>query len=254
MTEEGPESEAEAPRWRPLSAIERRVVGVLVEKAKTTPSAYPMSLNAIVTGCNQKSNRHPLMELEPDAVEGALERLREMGAVGMVQGYGRVVKYRHYLYEWLGVDKIEMAVMTELLLRGSQTEGELRGRASRMEAIADLQTMRNVLSSLAAKSLILSLTPEGRGHVITHSLYQPGELEKLKAQYAGRATAAYAPDGGGTEPAAMTASEDTGGGLPAELDEVRSEVAQLRSELAALNAAVQALRDELQSLRGELGA
>ncbi len=113
-------------RWRPLESIDRRVVGVLAEKAKTTPDIYPMSLNAIRTGCNQKSNRHPLMELEPEEVEESLDRLREIGAVGLVEGYGRVQKYRHYLYDWLGVDKVELAVMTELLLRGEQTVGELR--------------------------------------------------------------------------------------------------------------------------------
>ena len=69
------------------------------------------------------------MQLEPDEVEESLDRLRELGAVGLVEGYGRVEKYRHYLYEWLGVDKVELAVMTELLLRGDQTVGELRGRA-----------------------------------------------------------------------------------------------------------------------------
>ena len=84
-----------------------------------------MSLNAVATGSNQKSNRDPLMQLEPDDVAESLERLRQLGAVGMVEGYGRVTKYRHYLYEWLGVEKLELSVMTELLLRGAQTEGEL---------------------------------------------------------------------------------------------------------------------------------
>ena len=109
--------ESSAPRWQPLGPIDRRIAGVLVEKAKTTPESYPMSLNAIVNASNQKSNRHPVMQIEPDDAEEALERLRNLGAVGMIQGYGRVAKYRHYMYEWLGVDKVELAVMTELLLR-----------------------------------------------------------------------------------------------------------------------------------------
>ncbi len=173
------------PRWQPLSAIDRRVIGVLAEKAKTTPDGYPMSLNAICTGCNQKSNRDPLMQLEPETVEESLDRLREMGAVGMVEGYGRVTKFRHYLYEWLGVEKVELSVMTELLLRGDQTEGELRGRASRMDNIADLAALRTLLAALAAKNLVVSLTPEGRGHVVTHNLYKPRELENLRAKYTG---------------------------------------------------------------------
>src|SRR3974377_1770081 len=124
MPEEAPtvdQTAPPAPRWRPLSAIDRRVLGVLAEKAKTTPDIYPMSINAIVTGCNQKSNRAPMMNLEADDVQESLDRLREMGALAMVEGYGRVTKYRHYLYEWLGVDKVELSVMTELLLRGRET-------------------------------------------------------------------------------------------------------------------------------------
>ena len=141
--------------------MDRRVLGVLAEKAKTTPDGYPMSLNAICTGCNQKSNRDPVMQLELDDVQESLDRLRQLGAVGMVEGYGRVTKYRHYLYEWLGVEKIELSVMTELLLRGAQTEGELRGRASRMDAIPDLAGLRALLASLKAKKLVIPLDAGG---------------------------------------------------------------------------------------------
>ena len=90
-----------------LSPIERRIVGVLVEKAKTTPEQYPLTVNAVRTGSNQKSNRFPLMQLEAEEVEDALDRLRQRGAVTEVQGSGRVPKFRHQLYEWLGVDKVE---------------------------------------------------------------------------------------------------------------------------------------------------
>ncbi len=89
MTEQSPLEPQSAPpqhRWQPLGAIDRRVAGVLAEKAKTTPDAYPMSLNAVRTGCNQKSNRWPAMELEQDQVEESLDRLRAMGAVGLVEG------------------------------------------------------------------------------------------------------------------------------------------------------------------------
>ena len=108
----------DAPRWQPLEKVERRVVGVLVEKAKTTPDNYPLSLNALVNGCNQKSNRAPQMQLDEEQVSEAIDRLRTIGAVSIIQGDGRVEKYRHLLYEWLGVDKVELAVMAELLLRG----------------------------------------------------------------------------------------------------------------------------------------
>src|SRR4030095_12230049 len=101
-------------------------------KGKTTPDQYPMSLNALVGGCNQKSNRYPQMELEPDQVQLSLDRLRQLGVVAEVQGGGRVPRYRHFAYEWLGVNKFELAVMCELLLRGTQTEGEPRGRRGRL--------------------------------------------------------------------------------------------------------------------------
>jgi uncharacterized protein YceH (UPF0502 family) len=195
------------PKWQPLSALERRVAGVLIEKAKTTPDAYPMSLNAIRTGCNQKSNRYPVMEVEEDAVLAALDRLRAVGAVALVQGSGRVERYRHYLYDWLGVDKVELAVMAELLLRGAQTVGELRGRASRMDTIADLAALRPVLESLKQKGLIVSLSPEGRGHVVTHALYKPAEMEKLRAEYASYSpdAASFHPDDAGNDAAPVTA-------------------------------------------------
>ncbi len=115
------------PHWRPLEAVERRVLGVLIEKAKTTPENYPLSLNALRAGANQKNNRSPLMQLEEAQIEDALEKLRKAGVVSQVQGSGRVDRYRHLAYEWLGVEKVELAVMAELLLRGSQTVGELRG-------------------------------------------------------------------------------------------------------------------------------
>ena len=88
------------PKWRPVPAIERRILGVLVEKAKTVPESYPMTLNGICTGCNQKNNRYPLMQLEPDQLDDPLERLRNYGAVSLVQGSGRTEKFRHYLSEW----------------------------------------------------------------------------------------------------------------------------------------------------------
>ena len=167
-------------RWQPLTAIQRRVAGVLVEKAKTTPDAYPLTLNALTNGCNQKSNRAPHMELSAEDVERTLEELREMGAVAEVQSGGRVPKFRHYLYEWLGVDKVELAVMAELLLRGEQTIGELRGHASRMEPIPDLNALAPDPRLAGAKQLVVTLTPAGRGQVVTHNLYTPERLAELQ--------------------------------------------------------------------------
>ncbi len=151
---ESGQAEEEKPAWQPLSSRQRRVLGVLVEKAKTTPDGYPMSLNAVTTGCNQKSNRSPLMNLSHDDVDAALEELRQMGAVAEVQSGGRVPKYRHYMKDWLGIGGAEIAVVAELLLRGQQTVGELRGRAARMDkSITDLTALRPTLDSLISADI-----------------------------------------------------------------------------------------------------
>ena len=242
------------------------MAGRAVEKAKTTPNAYPLTLNAVVTACNQKSNRFPLMELEADAVQESLDRLRAMGAVGLIQGFGRVEKFRHYMYEWLGVEKVELAVMTELLLRGPQTVGELRARAARMEPIHDLAELEPVVAGLKAKGLVVSLTPEGRGHVVTHALYPPREFERVKAEYHGASAAAIAaaqsdepgaPLAARATPAARVPSPGAGaaggGDLRREVDELRSQLAQVRSDVEALTASLSIMNDEIRRLRNELG-
>lgn len=172
--------ETTQPMWRPLTREQRRVVGALIEKAKTTPDSYPLTVNAIVAACNQKNNRSPLMELDATEVEMALDALRHMGAVTEIQGSGRVAKYRHNMYQWLGVDKVELAVMAELLLRGQQSVGDLRGRAARMEPIADMNELRPILDSLVNKRLLVELTPAGRGQIVTHNLYEDREILKIR--------------------------------------------------------------------------
>jgi uncharacterized protein len=271
----GTQGDSGQRRWQPISAIERRILGVLAEKAKTTPDIYPMSLNAICTGSNQKNNRSPLMQLEPSQVEESLDRIREMGAVGLVEGYGRVQKYRHYLYEWLGVDKVELAVMAELLLRGDQTVGELRVRASRMEPIADLAALQNVLHSLRAKGLVLSLTSEGRGHVVTHALYKPREIEALKAKYAAGGSSVSAEEDpfdstpatsgnlsappmhvrtpAAPAPLASRAEAIDVESIRRELSTLRQQVAQFQEELAEVRDAQTRTADELRSLKDSLG-
>src|SRR3954451_202638 len=181
-TESQPSPSHTSPRWQPLEAIERRVLGVLIEKAKTTPENYPLSLNALRSGCNQKNNRAPLMQLEEPQIEDALDKLRQLGAIAVVQGSSRVDRFRHLAYDWLGVEKVELAVMAELLLRGAQTVGELRGRAARMEPIKDLADLRPTLDSLEKKRLIQYLTPPGRGCVVTHTLYRDREMDKVRRE------------------------------------------------------------------------
>jgi uncharacterized protein YceH (UPF0502 family) len=255
------ETASPAPKWRPLNRTDRRVAGVLIEKAKTTPDQYPMTLNGLVTGCNQKSNRDPQMQLEEDGVMDALDRLKSVGAVSEVQGSGRVPKFRHLLYEWLGVDKVELAVMAELLLRGAQTEGELRGRASRMEPIADLNAMRSIFNALKAKNLVVELTPPGRGQIISHNLYEPDELERLKerlgsvgASYQAEPVAASAPR---PSPAmaqtAAAAPQVDSSGLKEEMRSLRMELAELRRELESLAETVRRQESAVSDLRSSLG-
>jgi len=176
----------EKPRrtWAPLTKIQRRVLGVLIEKSKTTPDVYPMTINGIKTGSNQKSNRSPLMELTEEQVENTLEELRRLGCVIEVHSGGRVPKYKHQAYEWLGVQKLELGVLAELLLRGEQTVGELRARSARMEkGLENLDDLFPVLNDLLDKGLLMELTPKGRGQVVTHNLYPDSERERLQTEF-----------------------------------------------------------------------
>ncbi|MEM8679650.1 MAG: DUF480 domain-containing protein [Planctomycetota bacterium] len=253
-----PDSELQ-PRWQPLSRIQRRVVGVLVEKAKTTPDQYPLSLYALTNGCNQKSNRSPQMNLSADDVEQALESLRSLGAVSEVHGDGRVVRYRHYLKDWLGVDGTELAVMTELLLRGEQTVGELRGRAARMAAgqLGDMQALKPVLQSLIGKQLVVELTPSGRGQVITHALYQPEELQRLKQKSHGGGTTSSSPPPPTTPPAVGNSSGERATGNERGTDSgeaASSELAAIRAELAALTDQVARMTKEIEDIWSNLGS
>src|SRR5207302_2206278 len=166
------------------------LLGVMVEKAKTTPDAYPMSVNALVTGANQKSNRDPILNLSEPDVEDALVRCQKKNLAIKITG-GRVIRWRHSLYEAWHADKVELAVLAELLLRGPQTEGELRTRASRMEPIDDLDALRAVLKPLVERNLVLYLTPEDRrGAVVSHGFHDPRELERLKGHHAAQPVAA----------------------------------------------------------------
>jgi hypothetical protein len=183
-----------------------------------------------------------------------------VGAVAEVQGGGRVSRYRHLMYEWLGVDKVELAVMAELLLRGAQSEGDLRGRAARMEPIADVSALRPVLAALKAKGLVIALSPEGRGHVVTHALYQPAELERVRSQHAAslhHSQAELHPVSGGAHAPAAPRSRDASlqpAAVSNSLElELRQTVDELRHELAEVRGEIARLRQDLGELRTALG-
>ena len=132
-----------------LTAHECRVLGVLVEKAQTTPGQYPMTLNGLISGCNQKSNRLPVLTLDEDDVLDALDRLRAKGLASEVHMSGsRVSKYKHTAREGLDIGTSELVIVTELMLRGAQTVGEIRGRATRMHTLDSLEIVQNILDHL----------------------------------------------------------------------------------------------------------
>jgi uncharacterized protein YceH (UPF0502 family) len=254
-SEPQPAAPAAAAAWPVLDPQERRVLGVMVEKAKTTPDAYPLSVNALVAGCNQKSNRDPVMNLSDEAVEDALARCQKKGLALKITG-GRVVRWRHNLYDAWHVDKVDLAVLAELLLRGPQTEGELRTRAGRMEPVDDLDALRKYLRPLVGRKLVVYLTPEERrGAVLTHGFHDPQELARLRAHHAAEpvpAPEASAP--AAAAPAAPSRAESQLPALEAGLAEARTEAAALRQAVDDLRGQVDALWEELRALKQSLGA
>jgi uncharacterized protein YceH (UPF0502 family) len=246
--------------WPALDVPERRVLGVLVEKQKTskTADAYPMSLNALTTGCNQKSNRDPALNLSEDDVEDALGRCQKKGLVMRITG-GRVDRWRHLLYETWHVDRIDLAILAELLLRGPQTEGELRTRAARMEPIEDLDALRRCLRPLVERNLVVYLTPEDRrGAVLTHGFHDPRERERLKAHHSAQPLPAEVP--APIPPAPVPApppppsrAEQALPALEAALAAGREETAALKRQLGELQATVAVLQKELRELKQALG-
>jgi uncharacterized protein YceH (UPF0502 family) len=237
---------------RPLDANERRVLGTLIEKGKTTPDQYPLSLNALVTGCNQKSNRDPVMTLDEEQVMRAVAGLRKCGAMAEVFGSGKIPRYRHLAYEWLGVEKEELAILGELLLRGEQTEGDLRGRASRMDPIPDLDVLRGHLDRLADRGLVVWLSPPGRGRMLTHGLLPAEKLEKVRSQLGltGGVVAEPGPDDDVAERVAEPPPPVAEPPAPRTAAPARDDVAD---RVAALERTVAELRDRLARLEADLG-
>lgn len=147
-----------------LSDAEARVLGCLVEKEITTPEYYPLSLNALLHACNQKSNREPLMNLAEDAVRHALRGLGEHALARSASGDSRVAKYEHRLAEMFNFTRPEAAILCELLLRGPQTPGELRSRAERMHPFEDLSLVHTTLKHLMEREPpLVTLLPRQPG-------------------------------------------------------------------------------------------
>jgi len=219
-----------------LGAGEARVIGSLIEKQVTTPDQYPLSLNALTNACNQKSNRDPVLALAEADVQQLVDGLVRKHLVLERGGFGsRVAKYQHCFcnteFASLRFSPQELALVCELLLRGPQTPGELRGRAARMAAFADSAEVERLLEGLAAR-------PEGA--LVVRLPRQPGRREARYAQLftgppAAELAAPTASEGdAATHVATHAAAVDPG--LAAQVERLAEEVRALRAELAELRA------------------
>jgi uncharacterized protein YceH (UPF0502 family) len=199
--------------------VEIRVLGCLIEKQRTTPDAYPLSLNSLRLACNQATNRDPVVDYDEQTIRHALDGLSRRGWARLASGPGsRAAKFRHLFDEALGVDGAEVSVLAVLMLRGPQTPGELKGRTERLHRFAGLEDVEAVLARLSERELVVRLPR------------RPGQKEERYAQLLGGEP--------GEEPA------------PSQV----SAVAEEDDRLAEVEAALQELRDEVAALRAELGS
>jgi uncharacterized protein len=236
-------------------AIEIRVVACLIEKQRTTPDVYPLSLNALRLACNQSTNRDPVVDYDEPTVSDALRRTALRGWTRLASGQNsRARKYRHLLGEALAVDAAEQAVLAVLMLRGAQTPGELKGRTERLEGFADLAAVDAVLERLVE-----------RGYVIRHPR-RPGQKEERYEQVLGgddavelipatpavgqppEARSSPGPSGGPNDDRGPgTGPNDDRGSAPG------PSVADETARLDRLEADLLGLKDEIAKLRDALG-
>jgi uncharacterized protein YceH (UPF0502 family) len=204
-----------------LLASEIRVLGCLLEKQRTTPDAYPLSLNALRMACNQSTNREPVVDYDDAVVRDALDRLGRRRWTRLTSGAGsRAPKFRHLLDESLPLPEAERAVLTILMLRGPQTPGELKQRADRLHPFADLGAVHEALDGLAARDLAARLER------------RPGQKEERYAQLLGADALPEPIAVGGPSPEPPPPVEDDRlARLEAELQALRAEVAELREQL-----------------------
>ena len=229
----------------PLTVLERRVLGVLVEKALTAAAPEPLTLNAVVVGSSQKSNRDPVMNVEEPEVDDALERLKRKGLVYHITG-GRAERWRHNLYDAWKVTKPELALLAELLLRGPQTAAEARSRASRMEPL-DQETATTIVRGLVERGMVVWLTPENRrGAMLTHGFHTLEELQRVAGAHAAGLTAEEPPPAATIpRPISPSATDERIARLEHQLAEAVSEVARVRADVIRLQSALAELQAAL---------
>ena len=212
-----------------LSEVETRVLGSLVEKDLTTPEYYPLSLNALVNACNQKSNRDPFMNLDEDAAREALRALEKKGLAGPADNMvSRVTKYEHRLQEAYNFNRHEIAILCELLLRGPQTPGELRTRADRMHKFEDLGIALSTLQRLMKREPpLVKVLPR-----------QPGTKEARYAHLMSGDVVAWA-----QEPAVVTPT------APSNSSHNDDRIASLENQVADLEKEISDLKQQFSAFR-----
>ncbi|HKM46492.1 MAG TPA: YceH family protein [Terriglobales bacterium] len=210
-----------------LTETEVRVLGSLIEKDITTPEYYPLSLNALVNACNQKTNRDPVMQLDEDAVRDALEALQQQRMAGPARGAdSRVTKYEQRMQEVFNFTRAETAILCVLLLRGPQTPGELRGRAERMHRFETLEDVQSALQKLMQREPPLAkVLPR-----------QPGTKESRYAHLLG----GDVEEAEGPVQAGATVERN-----PADAERI----ARLEEEVAALRCEVGEVKDQMERFR-----
>jgi uncharacterized protein YceH (UPF0502 family) len=208
-----------------LNEVEVRVLAALWEKEITTPDYYPLSLNALVNACNQKSNRDPVMNLDEDAVRGALRTLDDNSLSRSISAAdSRVTKYEHRLQEAFNFDRREAAIFCELLLRGPQTPGELRSRAERMHHFDDLSEVQSALQRLMNREpSLVKVLPRQPGTKESRYLHLlSGEAEPVASSGMHEAS-----------PGAARETNDKHSRLESEVAELRKDIADLKQQFAA---------------------
>jgi len=231
-----------------LTPAEGRVLGSLLEKEVTTPDYYPLSLNALVNACNQRSNREPVMDLDETEVHLALRRLEDMGLAGRARGAdGRVAKYEHWLGEAYNFTRAESALICVLLLRGPQTPGELRSRTDRLHSFAEIADVLAGLQRLAERTpslvSILPRQPGTKESRYTHLFCGPVESVAFNAP----PTAYSAPVSARAFAQQSTAPDD----LAPDERAFAPRIAQLEAIVARLERQLTELRKRFDDLYGD---
>jgi uncharacterized protein YceH (UPF0502 family) len=235
-----------------LSSTETRVLGCLLEKQRTTPDAYPLSLNALRLACNQSTNRDPVVEYDDAIIRDALHRLERRGYTRLASGAGsRAAKYRHLLADALPMSTDEQAVICVLMLRGPQTPGELKQRTERMHAFVDLGEIHDTLARLIERELVVRLErrPGHKEERYTQLLQEQNDEESLAYESAadGPPRAAWSePRGRPLSDGALAAPRPGDASGQRELDALRERVSQLERDVALLREQIRHPASETQ--------